>query len=321
MNYTADPLIKVGLRPDYSEAFDEMNNAIAGIATTSSSFWEANNGGIRYQGHIAVGDGQVDSIGASQILTGTLSTTINNQITTTSTSGTVAPVLNELIVNPAVNSSSNYIGQDGIVETLAANSKNYTGIIIGDAGAAYHYGTGLVDNMIGGFFIAEAQGTGNVTNMWAVRTAGIHASSGDITTFYGYQHQQIMTGTNDITNNYGILISGAIVVGGTIGTNYGARIAGQNTGTTDYGLVLGFSDTNTLWVNDGTDSTTVAGGIVFGFSKDTNLYRSAANTLKTDDTFSSAGYSVGATAGVSGSFTTVDGKTVTVTSGIITAIV
>ncbi len=37
--------------------------------------------------------------------------------------------------------------------------------------------------------------------------------------------------------------------------------------------------------------------INFGATSDTNLYRSAANELKTDDTFSAAGYKVGATAG------------------------
>lgn len=55
-------------------------------------------------------------------------------------------------------------------------------------------------------------------------------------------------------------------------------------------------------------------------TRDTNLYRSSANTLKTDDSFSAVSYSVGATPGVSGTFTSNDGKTITVTNGIITAI-
>lgn len=59
-------------------------------------------------------------------------------------------------------------------------------------------------------------------------------------------------------------------------------------------------------------------GILLG--GDTNLYRSSANVLKTDDTFDANAYKVGGTAGVSGSFTTTDGKTVTVTNGIVTSI-
>lgn len=58
-----------------------------------------------------------------------------------------------------------------------------------------------------------------------------------------------------------------------------------------------------------------------GAAGDVNLYRSAANILKTDDAFDAASFKVGGVAGASGSFTTVDGKTVTVTNGIITSIV
>lgn len=41
----------------------------------------------------------------------------------------------------------------------------------------------------------------------------------------------------------------------------------------------------------------LGGSLLFGSTGDTNLYRSAADTLKTDDTFSAAGYKVGETAG------------------------
>lgn len=55
-------------------------------------------------------------------------------------------------------------------------------------------------------------------------------------------------------------------------------------------------------------------------ARDTNLYRSAANVLRTDDAFSATSFSVGTTPGASGTFTSVDGKTITVTNGIITNI-
>lgn len=54
---------------------------------------------------------------------------------------------------------------------------------------------------------------------------------------------------------------------------------------------------------------------------DINLYRDAADVLKTDDAFDAASFKVGGVAGVDGNFTTVDGKTVTVTKGIVTSIV
>jgi hypothetical protein len=46
-----------------------------------------------------------------------------------------------------------------------------------------------------------------------------------------------------------------------------------------------------------------------------------ATGIKTPGTISGSAYSVAGTAGVSGSYTTADSKTVTVTQGLITAIV
>ena len=64
-----------------------------------------------------------------------------------------------------------------------------------------------------------------------------------------------------------------------------------------------------------------SGQIIWGSGSDTNLYRSGVNILKTDDSFDAWGYRVGGAVGASGSFTTVDGKTVTVVNGLITSIV
>ena len=50
-------------------------------------------------------------------------------------------------------------------------------------------------------------------------------------------------------------------------------------------LTLGDATTAVLHVNNDNDSTDAAGGLVFGSSGDTNLYRAAANVLGTDDTF------------------------------------
>ncbi|MCA9333617.1 hypothetical protein KC963_01060 [Candidatus Saccharibacteria bacterium] len=76
-----------------------------------------------------------------------------------------------------------------------------------------------------------------------------------------------------------------------------------------------------------TTSVTIASGIglsvngTITISSDTNLYRSAANVLKTDDAFDAASYRVGGATGASGTFTSNDGKTITVTNGLITSIV
>lgn len=67
-----------------------------------------------------------------------------------------------------------------------------------------------------------------------------------------------------------------------------------------------------------TSSTSSDGGINFG--GDTNLYRSASDTLKTDDKFDANSFSVGGLNGTSGNFISNDGKSITVTNGIITNI-
>lgn len=90
------------------------------------------------------------------------------------------------------------------------------------------------------------------------------------------------------------------------------------------------------WLPDGADTRSLgsttrewlnfylgdAGKIYFGLAQDVTLYRSAANLLKTDGDFQAAGYkSSDGSAGATGSFTSADGKTITVKNGLITAIV
>ena len=59
--------------------------------------------------------------------------------------------------------------------------------------------------------------------------------------------------------------------------------------------------------------------IYFGSAEDTNIYRSAANLLRTDDTFQAGGYkSSDGSTGVTGTFVDRNGFTVTVKNGIIT---
>lgn len=75
-----------------------------------------------------------------------------------------------------------------------------------------------------------------------------------------------------------------------------------------------------LQVGGDVDGTAATSGIVFGSSRDTNLYRSAASVLKTDDTFQAAGYnSSDGTAGLTQVSTTTVGKSITVKNGLVVA--
>lgn len=237
MNYTADPLIKVGLRPDYSEAFNEMNNAIAGIATTSSSFWEANNNGIRYTNHIATGQATVDTAGTPVTqLNSTVSAIINNQGTFTNGSIALnATVVNAMLADPTANNASAWIGQDGVVEIKTGNNKNFTNLVAGDAGAIYHLGSGTINTANAMVGILENNSTGVMTDGVGIRSLILHSGSGAITSEYGVQILTLYLGSNPVTNHYGVRVTPPTNLGGTttITNNYGIYIDDHTTlGTT-----------------------------------------------------------------------------------------
>ncbi len=96
------------------------------------------------------------------------------------------------------------------------------------------------------------------------------------------------TSGGTITSGYGVYIDAASLagVGASIGTNYGIYVSPQTSGGSDYGIAVGAADTQTLWLSSNADNTSASAGIAFGLSRDTNLYRSAANTLRTDDALS-----------------------------------
>lgn len=91
------------------------------------------------------------------------------------------------------------------------------------------------------------------------------------------------------------LVEGIRVAGPIIGANssitdlHGIRVISQGlvaaTVTNGYGITVDRAKTAALWLGADADGLTATGGILFGLSQDTNLYRSAANVLKTDDTF------------------------------------
>lgn len=89
--------------------------------------------------------------------------------------------------------------------------------------------------------------------------------------------------------NVSITVSSAIRITNSAslaGAQNGIYIEDMTGGATDYGLTIEGADTAAIWVSSAVDTTDAANGIAFGLSRDTNLYRSAANVLTTDDSFS-----------------------------------
>ncbi len=123
------------------------------------------------------------------------------------------------------------------------------------------------------------------TNTYGIWSQCQAASAGTtITNCYGITSLiSASNATATITNAYGIHIQNPTSTG-TIVNNHGLYIQDQTGGdTNDYGITIAGADTQVLWLSSGADNTDAANGIAFGASRDTNLYRSAADTLKTDD--------------------------------------
>lgn len=161
----------------------------------------------------------------------------------------------------------------------------------------------------GGFIQAQVS-SGNAQNLSAgLRGAKFlveHNGTGTVDKAFGSEYQVKNNSTGTITSaialNIGATDNGG---GGTVSTAIGMQIGDQSNGGSGFAIYI--------------DATGVKNAI--SWQGDTNLYRSAANVLKTDDKFDANTYAVAGTDGVSGSFTTVDGKTVTVTAGLVVSIV
>jgi hypothetical protein len=70
---------------------------------------------------------------------------------------------------------------------------------------------------------------------------------------------------------------------GTVSASHGIYIDDKTLASADFGLTVEGADTACVWLSNAADNTDAANGIAFGSSRDTVLYRGAANQLKTDD--------------------------------------
>lgn len=124
-------------------------------------------------------------------------------------------------------------------------------------------GGGTIQNAAGVSVVARNEGTGTFTNGYGVRV-----------------ESAVNSGGGTFTNNYGVYIQDQSGVGST--NSFNLYSAGANAKNYFAGKLQVGSTNTASRLNIGTDAdTTAAGGVVFG--TDTNLYRGAANVLRTDD--------------------------------------
>ena len=186
-------------------------------------------------------------------------------------------------------SSTTAVGMEGSIIWDSAVDGSTHGTIRGLGAFAYTLGTasGALNGSYGIYQRSVHRGSGTLSSSFGVYSViendDVTNETGDITNAYNYYaYATTDKGTGVIGARYGLYV--ATTSGGGLLTNqYGIYIADQTSGTNDYGLAIAGADTQVLWLSSGTDSTDAANGIAFGSSRDTNLYRSAANTLTTDD--------------------------------------
>ena len=217
--------------------------------------------------------------------------------------GTTAPTASTVLNIVETTTGSPF----GISATIWSNTTTW-GIPVGIYGSAVYTNTTLDQPTLGAVTGCQflANNTANTKNMNRIHGQTIQAlqqstacTVGDLTGLKIIVQQSVAgTATSKYginiggrqnkgtsTNDYGIYvcdIDGPVV---SVGANYGIWIQPILLGTVGVGLYIGDAKNYSLQLAS-TDGD-AASGITFG--TDTNLYRSAANTLKTDDSLITVG--------------------------------
>lgn len=248
------------------------NNTVAGDIT-----------GVRLSlGNSAFGTDQIFRIAS------TLVSTANGAISFATFDPTFSPTANSLTDFRTLNFGARVSTSSGIT------MDNIEGIHVEGArfGATADGQVASIGGLFGQGVVTDTTATSNisVTSVYGIKgmAGGKGSGSGIITSTSMYGGLFGVTesaSTMVTTNGFGIAVVNP--ASGTTVTNlYGIDVAGQTRGSTgNFGIRVGLSSGATTNAAIQLSDTTgvVGGGILFG--TDTTLYRSAADTLKTDDAF------------------------------------
>lgn len=269
------------------------------------------NGDLRVTQSMAVGNaGSIQDSGpvqvtldASQNYSNTTGLThvdgLNARINVSDTSSsalTVTGAYNETIINRGGNFAGWGYGSYSYLENgTSGNTNDINGSVshvwnfsggttsIGTGlSALYQTDTGLTDWAYGGRSYVSAGASGSINNAIGLNSRIENLGNGTIANGYGVLVQSASNASGLFQNNYGMYIQDQSGVGSVSSFNlYSAGVSSKN--NIEGSLQVGATSSPSR-LNIGTTSdTTSAGGITLG--GDTNLYRSAANTIKTDDSF------------------------------------
>lgn len=258
----------------------DTTNERVGIGTASPTTELDVTGDVNISNRLQVGP-TGDTVGQCATIFGPLSCDVALDVANASSETSIASygIHTATTINPAGANSASNVG--AYSQLTLSGTNNYIATNSAVYGLASSSSTsGTISRLIGvqgsaGIFTTSS--TANISE-----AMGLYGAVGVISTVSG--------GT--IENGYGLYIdvASASDTGAAVTTNYGIYVSPQtNTstnGTANYGIAVGAADTQTLWLSSNADNTSASAGIAFGLSRDTNLYRSAANTLRTDDALS-----------------------------------
>lgn len=225
-----------------------------------------------------------------------------------------------LKVSPTFTHSANrsYIAPAMAFNTIS-NTGGYTvSYAIGASGTAQATGTGGVISNLWGVNsqpVTSGSFTGTVTSSVAFNAAGVSVPSGTVSNHYGFFYNSAsVTGGGVLTKEYGLYLQN--VNSASAGNNYAILTNAGNIvfneggdASTDF-RVESDTEANMLYLdaNGDTDGALYLGGTTNGIKINKGGVLTFLGTANISG-------------GASGSFTTADAKTVTVTNGIVTSIV
>jgi hypothetical protein len=194
-----------------------------------------------------------------------------NTVTGAITSTFPVGVAGRLDVNAGANTISYVAGMTGSMRTQSGQSGTVTEAY-GIDFDAWHAGTSNVTSLVCGRAFSSIRNTSSGTvSTWTGYLTTLDMQSGGtnsaVTNALGYDFSASLAGASTITNLIGYRVQNP-TGSQTITNFYGIRINDLTRGTNNYGIYF-----------DGTSGLARQG---IWWNADTNLYRSAANTLKTD---------------------------------------
>ncbi len=186
----------------------------------------------------------------------------------------------------SVNDVAHYAGAFSLTDTDTTGSS--TGVKYGIHASYSKTGSGATTGYEHGAIFASSQvSSGSMSNLINIESRLQVPTGGtvtDATDFYISPDFSDDLGT--VTNKRGIRITDWAHTAGAVSNQFGIVVDALTSGTTqDIGVQIGTADTYSLYLT-GTGGTANTG---INFGVDTNLYRSAANTLRTDDDLVIAG--------------------------------